>query len=338
MLLLRVHAGPHPRRACPACVFIDLDAAQPVTLYQEPGHRPRFCQLEASSMGTRLWWMLPRLDAGQSMEYRLVPMLSRKKPAARVRWHMAEEGRRQLTLDSEPFARFDERPDQPFPGLRAIHAASESPAIAAVRLSADNLKPAHTQTRLKKMVEAVAGPVFGRLFAEGVWLGPRAAQILEEFTLYTFYATPADVRLLDVEIRLRASFGPVSFAPGGVLEVQLEPDFAKDSLLLRNSTGAIGRDQTEGRPAAWIQAAGRGCVALFDHPDNRGSPCCWTVGECSLHARAFDEPHTLAAGEVLALRYRLCLQAGDDAGEGARQHYLDYAHPPRVELIDLAQE
>lgn len=340
MYLLRVHAGPHARRACPVSVLVDLDPSQSVSLYQAPGHRPRFCQLEATSAGTRLWWMLPRLDAGQSMDYRLAPMPQRKKPAARLRCQRSEGEPKhlRLTLDRRAFAVFDGRESRAFPGLYPIYAPGDPPeraVIAGLWYSASSLTPSHRGTRVKPSGEPMGGPVLARLATQGVWLGPKGEQILEEFVRYTFYATPAELRLFDIAVSLRASFGPVIFGSEGLMHVQLESELTgPEGLVFVNGAGGIGKAEVEGRRAAWLHVSGRTAVAIFDHPDNPGSPCAWHVGEGRLISPLPFGGSALAAGEVLTFRYRLCLRNEDENGEAARRHYLDYAFPPRVELLE----
>ncbi len=319
---------------------IALDAAQPVTLYQEPGGRPRFCQLEAAPGGAVLHWMVQRLEAGQTAEFRLVPMLSRKKPASRLRWHAGQENQGQLTLDGQAFAGFEGRSTQVAPGLSPIYAPGEAAgqvAITSLWIAADTPTP-RLRTLLKRCLMTKGGPVVSRFTTQGVWLGTHDERILEEFVAYTFHATPAELRLLDVDVSLRASFGPVSLGPNGPLHVELPPELAgPHAIAYRNSEGAIGRLEVEDRRAAWLQIAGRTSVAVFEHPQNLSSPGVWNVGNGpALSPRPFARaPVTLPAGEVLTLRYRLCLQADDRDGEGARQRYLDYAYPPQVEIAEL---
>ncbi len=83
MIRLRVHAGPHARRCFPLEVNLDLEASQPVILYQEPGHRPRACQSEPMPTGSRLRWMGTRLDAETSQDYHLELVSHRRKPGER---------------------------------------------------------------------------------------------------------------------------------------------------------------------------------------------------------------------------------------------------------------
>lgn len=342
MITLRVRAGPHRRHACPVLVPVDLDPHQPVVLFQAPGRRPRACQWQ----GRRLCWLLTRLDAGESCDYQLTPVLQRRKPAARLRWQDAGTGLYHVALDGRPMGHYDANPERPFPGLRNL-GPQQAVKELVVRGGRAVIGPSvHCSTRAN-VISSVAGPVFAQLETHGLWLGTRRARLLEERTVFTFHATPADVRLIDVTVTLRASFGPVSLAAGagaGLLSLTTKKQESAGSSM-SNSWAASGLDEVQGRRAAWI-ALGREqgmAMALFDHPENPGFPCAWridpdgaVIANPFTQAFSFDAAgsrFTLAAGEVVTFRHRLCFSSERRWREAVQEHWLNFACPPRVEVL-----
>lgn len=346
MFLLRVHAGAHSRRSCPVSVELDLDPAQPVILYQEPGRRPRACQLEKTETGSRLWWMCSRLDPGQKQDYRLVPVRRRKKPPARLRWEPLGEGRRQVTLDGQPLVICHAQPGEPWPGLREFRLPDGTPALRRLWFASGNLRATHTRTEANVSGEPRRGPVFARLQTVGHWVGAAGDSLLEETATYTFYATPADLRFADVVIALRAAAGPVAWhidRPGSLLSLELAPELVgNQDFLWTNSAGGRGREEVDGRCSFWCHAvSSQGGLAVFDHPNNPGHPCAWHI-DTKMHTLIADpfpgsswtgrEPFTLAAGEVLCFQYRLYLHSANLRPATVPGRYRDYAYPPLVEV------
>lgn len=349
MILLRVHAGPHPRRRCPVAVDLEIAPNQPVILYQEPGQRPRACQWESRASGSRLWWICSRLKASEVQTYRLVPVTRRKKPRVRLRWEALGRDQLQVTLEGRPVAVYDSNPAQSWPGLGPIYSPDGMPAVSRLWLASANAEPPHRSTRAQIVPPLVEGPVFARLRSRGHWLGPQGEKILEEVVTYTLYTTPADVRLLDLAVSLRASMGPMvwrSGLPGGLLTLELAPEFiGTPDFTFTNSVG-VGGGEVSGRPAFWCQAGNRQAeLAVFDHPDNPGNPCTWHVDEerrtvTTNPWRSFlrhprfgpEQPWTLATGEVVTFRYRFYLHNVGRRPGVMRHRYLDYAFPPQVEV------
>jgi hypothetical protein len=192
----------------------------------------------------------------------------------------------------------------------------------------------------------------------GHWRDARLRPLLEETVLATVYATPAGLGLIDLAVFLRASVGPVRFdldQPSGLLHVHLSDGLvASPNFQVIAHEGSQGLKEVSGQAASWCLAFDDQCgLAVFDHPENAGSPCTWRLnGEGLLHADPFaavrrlgplrpEAGCTLATGEMLRFRYRLCLLApSGKPGKKpplrllARQQYLNYVHPPHVQVIE----
>jgi len=350
-MLLRVHAGPHSRRHCPVSIQLELPPNQALILLQEPGRRPRACQVETTSAGSRLWWMLSRLEPGQTMDYRLKRVAHRKQPVSRWRSEEIGPGQWQIALAGVPVMLSAATKDEAIPKIGPFFAPGNTveQAIGGLRISAALSGISHQRTQVSTMRPEV-GPVFARLQRRGSWLGPAGEWLADERVTCTLFATPARLRLYDFDVALHAVAGPVRLATdvtAGLLRI--EPGSGPQSAPMRkltNSSGATTLEEVRDQPAVWVHVASQSEFAIFDHPSNPGSPNTWRIGDDGVIAadpfaalaqwrgRLVDDPPVLAAGEELAFRYRLCLQADDVKQASIRAHYLDFAFPPRIEIVE----
>jgi hypothetical protein len=351
-MLLRVQAGPHVRRHCPVFVDLELSPDQPVILFQEPGRRPRACQREAIATGCRLWWMLSRLEPGQNMDYRLKTVAHRKPPVSRWRSDEVGSAQWQVSLDGVPVACLAGNGEAVFPGIGPLFAPGNGrdPWIASVWMNAALSGAEHRRTQITNTAKPIVGPVFARGHRQGAWLGAAGERLADEFSTCTLYATPSHLRLIDFDFDIHASVGPLrlSLEPaGGLLRLRLGSGLGREAKLsLANSAGAATLDEVQSHPAGWLHAAANGGLAVFDHPDNLGSPCAWRIGNDGVIAadpfanlarwqsRVMNELPVLAAGEQLTLRYRLCLHEHAIKRVAFQAHYLDFAFPPRIEIVE----
>jgi hypothetical protein len=133
--------------------------------------------------------------------------------------------------------------------------------------------------------------------------------------------------------------------PGSLLFLTLSSDSTGSSyLVVQNSTGGVGQDEIQDRPADWLSVTGKG-IAVFAHPQNPTGPTHWRFDPVGvLHADPWrglerlrtlaGEPRwTLATGEAIRFLYRLYLHAENLRPRMVRQHFVDYAFPPRVEVL-----
>jgi hypothetical protein len=352
MPLLRVHAGPHARRFCPVSVELNISPNEPVTLFQEPGHRPRACQLQGTQSGCRLWWIVSRLDAGETMNYRLAATPDRRKPLNQWRWTETAPAQWELARGSKLVARYRGEAAQAFAALGPLFAPgdADSPVIDTVWSSASLTGTSHHATATALLAPPFSGPVLTGLQRRAYWLGPNRERLVEEFVTWTWFKAFPEARLIDIALALRASVGPVQLAASRAsglltarlpLELWTAPEFA-----LQNSAGGQSIDEVQGRPADWLAAAAKSGVAIFNHPNDLGSPAIWHISEDGgISANPFgafsrfaellpEQDPRLAAGEVLSFRYRLCLHSAPLNRAALRGHYLNFAFPPWVEIVE----
>lgn len=336
MIRLRVHAGPYPRRFCPVSVLLNLDPSLRVTLYQLPRGKPRACQLVAEGGGSRLHWMVTRLEADATSDYEVVLTPERRRPVPRLVWETVSPGVQRLTLDGASLVDWRDAPDASS-GLQAIVGPGNLRVIDRFRCSAQLVSRVHQVTTCDTE-STIEGVTLAQLRTRGWWQDATGFPIVEEAMTYTCYATPAELRLMDVTARLTASVGPVSFDPRshGLLHLDLPAAISHGDTT--NSVGAKGGDACDA-PAVWFWlATERGGLALFDHPTNPGHPCHWRLGatlsaDPFVAVARFQPAFTLPTGEILEYRYRLCLLGADVRRSAVVGHYLNYAYPPRVEVL-----
>jgi len=350
MFHLRVHAGPHDRRHCPVSVDLTVDLDGVFTLYQDPGRRPRYVQFESLPSGSRLTWMIERLDAGQVQDFRLVRTPKRRRPSPRIRWKDLENEQIEATLDGAPFCIWRFLRDEP-PRLLELRppGAAGAPLLDQVWLHADLWPISPSHTIVAGQASKVPGAVYGKLTYRCHWLGPRQQRLGEERTQWTVYATPERLRLLDLESQICATTGPIAFAApslNGHLHLRLaEPHHQAAADVICTAAGAVGREAIPQLPAGWCAIPGSTGLAAFEHPSNPGSGSIWRLSSDGVLSAdpfaAFDRfgPYVpesrlqLAVGEAATFCYRICALSGDPPVRALRSKYLAYAFPPIVEVL-----
>jgi hypothetical protein len=138
------------------------------------------------------------------------------------------------------------------------------------------------------------------------------------------------VRLIDARITVAADAGialTFSDTDDGGFAFRLADVFREDrGALLRNSEGLEGTKNIWGKSARWVDYSAvlggrRAGVTMFDHPANLRHPTPWHArgyslcsanpfGRRSFNPQAADGSHTIPAGEMLTLRYRVVIHEG----------------------------
>ncbi len=207
----------------------------------------------------------------------------------------------------------------------------------------------------REILAASSGPE-AALRTRSAWLAPDGAVVLEEVRTVRFSSSTSlglevadsltSWRAIDVEIELTAASEAVTFedTKEGTFAVRVHPELRAEGEVaagtLRNEHGDEGR-AAWGKPARWIHDAGpvgdaEVGVAMFDHPGNLRHPTWW-------HARSYgllaanpfgqhdfeDAPEgsgdfELAAGQSLALRYRVVVHRGSWSSEAVGDAYRQF--------------
>jgi hypothetical protein len=196
-------------------------------------------------------------------------------------------------------------------------------------------------------VEAMtSGPGTGVLRRRNRWELKGGKVVCTDTRTLRFHRRP-DCRMIDFEVTLHASHGPVTMGDTkeGTMAIRVAPTMRLRGKVGRghilNSEG-VRDNATWGKRAAWCDyhgpLAGKTVgVAIFDHPGNPKHPTWWQVRDYGLFAaNPFGVSYferkprgtgdvKIAAGKGLTFRYRFYFHAGDTARARVAEHYRTYA-------------
>ena len=167
------------------------------------------------------------------------------------------------------------------------------------------------------------------------WLAHDGSKVLEDERRITFSAT-GDARIIDFDIDLKATNGPVTFTDNkdGVFGIRvptsMDVDQKKGSAYepghIVSSTGLTDAGAW-GKPADWVDYYGKVKdepvgIAILNHPSSFRAPTTWHARTYGLFAancfgyHDFDKKaekgdHTIAKGDTRKFRYRVIFHKGD---------------------------
>jgi hypothetical protein len=195
-------------------------------------------------------------------------------------------------------------------------------------------------------LELRSGKEEGVVRSLNAWIAPSGTVVCTDERLIRFSADQ-EVRLIDYEITLIASHGPLTIGDTkeGSMSIRLPAP------LNAGGTNASGRIITSegvrdgaawGQPAKWVDYWGlvdgkTVGVAMFDHPRNPRHPTRWHVRTYGLFAanpfglKPFDKKAdasgalTLAPGERITFRYRFVFHTGNEKEARIGQRYAAYS-------------
>jgi len=214
-------------------------------------------------------------------------------------------------------------------------------------------EPGHGHTVHRSVDQIVSGPVFGRFRTTSDWTDASGSRILTQHATVTFWnVRGADMRMMDVDLRLIATDGAVHFGDtkeGGMLTVRVAtPMDVPNGGRIENSYGGVNERETWGHAAHWCDYSGivngvRVGVAVMDHPLSFRYPTYWHVRDYGLMGAnpfalsaytkgAKDGSYTLQADAEMRFLYRVIVHVGDAAEADVAGHYLDFATPPPAEI------
>ena len=205
---------------------------------------------------------------------------------------------------------------------------------------------------MQKSLKSTKGGEFLRLATSNLWVNGMDQPVCEDEQVFTFWQLP-NARIIDVEVAIRASWGPVVFGDTKEGTFGLRVPSALD--VKRGQGGKIINaegvtDQAAwGKPSPWVDYSGpvegkTVGIAIFDHPTSFRHPTTWHVRDYGLFAAnpfgyhdfgvAKPGAHTVLPGESLRLRYRVLLHEGDATQAGVATAYQGFAQPPAVSLLN----
>ncbi len=199
----------------------------------------------------------------------------------------------------------------------------------------------------REFTKVEGGPT-ATISAVNDWLAPDGKKVLEDARTVTFRTGEAGARIIDFDITLKATEGPVTFGDTkegsfGVRVPTTMDVLSKKGGKIVNSEG-LADDAAWGKPARWVDYHGpvddavEG-IAILNHPKSFRYPTTWHVRTYGLFAanpfglRDFNKggpegTHKLAQGESMTLRYRVIIHGGDEKAAKIAEAFEAYSKEP----------
>jgi len=327
---------------CPVAVNVASDQlpAGPVEVVDQAGVACP-AQVENSSEGPKLHWVIPWLGLGQSNTYTVRAAQSAGAGGVELR---KTDDKVDVLINGEFFTAYvyDKKWARPFlhpltgpsgsitrhypmeeiEGETHDHPHHKGCWVAHGDLNgSDNWaeQEGHGTNVHREFVAIENGPVFARLAVKTDWFNSDGAKLLEEDREYRFYNQPTGARSFDLSTTFHAKNGDVNFGDtkeGGICSVRVATsmDVKRDGTGGRFVLGSGAIDEAEGwgKRAPWCDYTGpvngqTVGVAIFDTPGNFRYPTYW-------HVRNY--------GLMTANPFGLSYFAGNPGGEPDGSHML----------------
>ena len=210
--------------------------------------------------------------------------------------------------------------------------------------------PGHGTIKETSRPTLVSGQAVGVLRTTDDWIGPDGKKVCEDERVARFYATTKS-RVIDFEVTLKATAGPVTFGDTkeGVFGLRVPTSMdvtSKKGGRIVNAEGVADKDAW-GKASPWVDYSGPvdgkpAGIAILNHPSSFRYPTTWHVRDYGLFAanpfgwhdfgQKTSGDFTLPAGESIRFAYRVILHDGD-ALPGLPDAFRSYETPPKV-VID----
>jgi hypothetical protein len=219
--------------------------------------------------------------------------------------------------------------------------------------SSGNKPPKHPVGKIvhEKLLEAKGGEKEGVITSQLKWEAPDGSVPLTSVQTLRVYDRPANERLFDIEVTLKA--GEKDVVLGDTKEGTMAMRIA-ESMRLKQPKGKAGEGHmlssegqkdgdVWGKRAAWVDYWGpvdgkTVGVAIMDHPKNPRHPTRWHARDYGLFAaNPFAEQEMdksrpagsgdlkLAAGESVTFKYRFYLHEGDATQAKVAERFTEYS-------------
>ena len=208
--------------------------------------------------------------------------------------------------------------------------------------------PGHGTIKETSRPTVIGGAAVGTIRTTDDWLGPNGVKVCEDERLVRFWNTK-DVRIIDFDLTIKATAGPVTFGDtkeGSFgLRVPSTMDVtAKTGGKIVNAEG-ITDTKAWGKPSAWVDYSGpvggkTVGVSILNHPESFRYPTTWHVRDYGLFAanpfggKDFKTPgygeYVLPAGESIRFRYRVILHDGNADSAHVPDAFDAYQAVPKV--------
>jgi hypothetical protein len=188
-------------------------------------------------------------------------------------------------------------------------------------------QPHSGSIQFQNVIETHDGDKTGGFTVSAQWLNQDGKPVIDETLTLTFYAEPAESRMFDVYLRLKAiKLSTFEDARDGLIGFRFTPAFDETrGGKVVNAEGIEGADNIEGTHSNWVdwQAEVDGekvGVAVLNHPSNHRAPTTWRLKPFGLvfanpfAQRYYDKTRpdgamSLQPGDELRLRYRVLIHS-----------------------------
>lgn len=203
-------------------------------------------------------------------------------------------------------------------------------------------EPGHGTIKHRKFGELRGGRE-AMIVSHNDWLAPDGGNQLEDERRLTFRLGENGERLIDFEIKLSATEGPVVFGDTkeGGFGVRMASPIAVEMKQGGRIVNADGRTNEEawGRQSSWVDYHGPlggevTGIAILNHPTSFRYPNHWHVRTYGLFvanpfgvnafSRSGDGKYTLAAEKSIMLRYRMILHRGNEKEAKLAEAFAKY--------------
>ena len=211
-----------------------------------------------------------------------------------------------------------------------------------------------------KFLEVKGGADSGVIRSTAKWVAPNGETVLRSENTFRVFARPANERLFDFEITLKAGDRPVVLGDTkeGTMAIRVNesmrgtlgkaPGEKKSKIgkgRIAQSTGVEssgqGDEKAWGKRAAWCDYSGpvNGKtlgIAIFDHPSNPRHPTWWHVREYGLFAanpfgiHDFEKKEsgagnlTIEPNQSITFKYRVLIHEGDEKQAKVAERYQEF--------------
>ena len=169
-----------------------------------------------------------------------------------------------------------------------------------------------------------------------LWQIPGEEPIIRDERVFVVRELGEDAWALDVDIRLHALTDiHIRKTNHSLFSARMRPELSVESGgTMVNAEGALNAEGTHGEPSAWCDASGTRDgitegLAIFDHTGNPWHPSPWFTRDYGFLSPTplywFEEGYGIPQGEVLHLRYRVVVHAGDAEEARIAERYAEWA-------------
>ncbi|MEM3545693.1 MAG: PmoA family protein [Candidatus Bathyarchaeia archaeon] len=185
----------------------------------------------------------------------------------------------------------------------------------------------------------------GVVKSDEVWIAKTGSPVVDVFRRFTFRKTTNGLRIVDVEVDLKASYGDVKLGDtkeGGIISLRVAPSMRGiTGGTIRNSRGGVGEEECWGKRSEWCDYTGSVYgktvgITVFDHPSNLRHPTYWHVRAYGLFTanpfgisyfeedKSLDGSLTVGKGDYLRFKYRVLVHLGVIDSESLNKLFTEY--------------